>query len=337
MLVHPPGDVVRLLQRVGQAGHRAGRRPPGAAADGGRRRALEAAVTCASGRAGQCEPLTVADAPLDVLCQQVVGMCCARSVDPDEAFALVTQSAPFADLQRADFDAVLAYLRGLDGRGEAWLPARLREDGDCFRVKDARTARLVRRNLGTILSERTVAVRLRDTSPKERRGSSPPSDPAGTSPAALSLSPTWVWGRGGQGPSARSMRRSPSASSPATASSSTAACLEYRAREGGAAVVEEVPGRPRVPRWNAGGWPLSAQLAQRLFLLRLHAAEALRDGPAALQRHSGRTYGLTARPPRRWRRTSRSRRASARSPTRPRCWPNWCATTAGPSTTCTRR
>jgi ATP-dependent Lhr-like helicase len=69
-------------------------------------------------------------------------------------------------------------------------------------------------------------------------------------------------------------------------------CLEYRAREEGTVVVEEVIGRTRPPRWTSDGWPLSAQLAQRLFLLRIAAAEALREGPLALHRLLERDYAL---------------------------------------------
>ncbi len=122
---------------------------------------LEAAVTLASGRSGQCEPLRLPPAPLDVLCQQILGMCCARSHDAEEMFDGLRRSAPYAELRREDFNDCLAYLRGIDREGEAWLPARLRADGDCWRIRNVRTARLFRRNLGTILAERSAPVVLR--------------------------------------------------------------------------------------------------------------------------------------------------------------------------------
>jgi ATP-dependent Lhr-like helicase len=46
------------------------------------------------------------------------------------------------------------------------------------------------------------------------------------------------------------------------------------------------------PLWGGGGWPLSAELARRLFVLRARAAEALRDGPAALEELLRCEYGL---------------------------------------------
>jgi ATP-dependent Lhr-like helicase len=69
-------------------------------------------------------------------------------------------------------------------------------------------------------------------------------------------------------------------------------CLEFRRREGGALVVQEVLGRPAVPRWAGEGVPLSAELAGRLDLLRQQAREALLTGPGALRELLARDYGL---------------------------------------------
>ncbi|MGH7170450.1 MAG: hypothetical protein ACRELG_09260, partial [Gemmataceae bacterium] len=71
-------------------------------------------------------------------------------------------------------------------------------------------------------------------------------------------------------------------------------CLQVRSLrpEESLIQVEEVLGRPIVPRWGGEGWPLSTELAERLFLLRIQAAEALRDGPDALARLLRRDYDL---------------------------------------------
>ena len=69
-------------------------------------------------------------------------------------------------------------------------------------------------------------------------------------------------------------------------------CLEYRRSEGSALLVEEVAGRPVVPRWSGEGWPLSRELARRLYLLRLRAAEALREGAGSLADFLRQEYGL---------------------------------------------
>jgi ATP-dependent Lhr-like helicase len=69
-------------------------------------------------------------------------------------------------------------------------------------------------------------------------------------------------------------------------------CLELRRREGGALLVDDVPGRPQAPHWAGEGLPLSPELARRLFVLRMQAAEALREGPEALKALLQHDYNL---------------------------------------------
>src|SRR5262249_6181103 len=57
VLIHPPGDVIRLLQRVGRSGHEPGALRRGLVLTASAGELLEAAVTIASGLSGQCEPL----------------------------------------------------------------------------------------------------------------------------------------------------------------------------------------------------------------------------------------------------------------------------------------
>jgi ATP-dependent Lhr-like helicase len=69
-------------------------------------------------------------------------------------------------------------------------------------------------------------------------------------------------------------------------------CLEYRRQEAMALVVSEVMGRPQTPHWVGTGLPLSADLARRIYFFRMRAAEALRDGPVALNQLLRDEYGL---------------------------------------------
>src|SRR5262245_39108755 len=112
VLVHPPGGVVRLLQRVGRAGHGPGRVRRGLVLTSSAADLLEAAATAAASRSRQCEPLRVPCRPLDVLCQQLLGMAMSGAFTADEAFALARRAHPFRELSRADFDGCLAYLSG---------------------------------------------------------------------------------------------------------------------------------------------------------------------------------------------------------------------------------
>jgi ATP-dependent Lhr-like helicase len=267
VLVHPPGDVVRLLQRVGRSGHGPGRFRQGLVLTASPAELLEATVTAASGLADQCEPLLVPCCPLDVLCQQILGMASAGECSADDAYDLVRRSAPFADLARRDFDDCVAYLFGLDVDGLNWLPARLYGDGNGFRIRDRATARLVLRNLGTIVAEPRHEVLLLPADSS--------ADDAGTPVGTLDQT------------FAERLQ-------PGDRFLLDGRCLQVRRRSGSQVEVEQVVGRPAVPRWGNDGWPLSPELARRLYLLRLQAAETLRDGPDALAAWLRRDHGLEA-------------------------------------------
>jgi len=264
VLVHPPGDVVRLLQRLGRSGHGPGRVRRGLVLTASASELLEAAVTVRSSQPAQCEPLRPIEQPLDVLCQQILGMASADTCSADDLFLLVRRAYPYRDLSREDFDDCLRYLLGLDRSGETWLPARLRGSPEQFRVCDQRTARLLRRNLGSILTEEPMGVYLLEG--------------------------------GGEEPAPRLIGQVDLLFAERLQSGDRflldGRCLEVRRQDPDALFVEETVGRPAVPRWGGDGLPLSAALAERLFLLRVQAAEALRDGPEANALWLERDLGL---------------------------------------------
>ncbi len=255
VFVHPPGGVASLLQRVGRSGHRPGEPRRGLLLTASVGELLESAVTAGSGRDGQIEAARMIDAPLDVLCQQLIGMAMTGSWTAAAAFALVRRAAPFRNLTWTAFQDCLDYLSGRRRDGTAWLPARLRWDGDSFTIADERTARLLRRNLGSILTEDACAVRLRTpTQDDETRTQSLGDVDLAYAERLLPGDRFVLDGR----------------------------CLEVKKRAGAALEVDEVFGRPLVPRWLGNGVPMSVELARRIFLIRVQAAEILRDGDAAL-------------------------------------------------------
>jgi ATP-dependent Lhr-like helicase len=265
VLVHPPGGVVRLLQRVGRGGHGPGRPRRGLVLTATAAELLEAAVTAASGRSAQYEPLRLPSCPLDVLCQQLLGMATERCWSPQEAFDLVRRAAPYQALSRSDFDDCLHYLSGRHCDGRTWLPARLHWDEQRFTIAGDQMTRLLRRNIGTILTGESRTVRLVG-----------PDDDGGD--AVGEIEETFA-----------------DRLQPGDRFLLDGRCLEYRRLQKRALLVEEVVGRPAVPRWNSDVWPLTTELARRLYLLRIHAAETLRDGPHALANLLRRDYGLAAR------------------------------------------
>jgi ATP-dependent Lhr-like helicase len=271
VLVHPPGDVIRLLQRIGRAGHGPGRVRRGLVLTATEAELLEAAVTAASGQAGQCEPLRIPAQPLDVLCQHILGMAAAQNCSADAMFELVRRAAPYRQLCRSDFDDCLAYL-GLRSVGWAshpdrldWLPPRLRGDFTSFTILNQRTARLLRRNLGAIVADPIYEVWVSTVE-----------------------EPSEDW-RIGQVDRAFAERLRAG-----DRFLLDGRCLQVRSLrpEESRLWVEEVIGRPMAPQWAGEGWPLSTELAQRLYLLRIAAAESLRDGPEALTGLLRHDYGL---------------------------------------------
>ncbi|WP_408899251.1 ATP-dependent helicase [Nocardioides sp. R1-1] len=107
-----PPSVASALQRVGRAGHQVGETSVGVFFPQHRGDLAPAAVTVARMRTGGIEALRVPANPLDVLAQQIVAAAASGEWDVDELFALVRRSAPYAQLPRPAYDAVLDLLAG---------------------------------------------------------------------------------------------------------------------------------------------------------------------------------------------------------------------------------
>jgi len=105
-----PRAVTAFLQRIGRAGHALGRTSRGRLFATSRDELIECAAlvrAVAAGRLDRVEPLV---APLDVLAQQIVAECAACEWTEDALFDLVRQATPFARLDRAHFDEIVACL-----------------------------------------------------------------------------------------------------------------------------------------------------------------------------------------------------------------------------------
>ena len=88
---------------------------------------LECALGAERCRAGQLDPAGVPAAPLDVLAQQLVALGTEGDWRDDDAYRLVRRAAPYAELPRADFDAVLDDLSESDeSPEERRVPLRFR-------------------------------------------------------------------------------------------------------------------------------------------------------------------------------------------------------------------
>jgi ATP-dependent Lhr-like helicase len=92
----------------------------------------------------------------------MLAMACSGPLDADGFYAEITSAAPFADLSRAEFDDVLAFV---DHGGYAlrtykqWRRLQTLEDGR-YKVASQAVARRLRMNVGTIVESEKLKVRL---------------------------------------------------------------------------------------------------------------------------------------------------------------------------------
>jgi len=110
--VSSPPSVASGLQRVGRAGHQVGAVSRGVFFPNHRGDLVESAVVVERMRIGAIEEVVELRNPLDVLAQHLVAMVAVADLTTDEAYALVRQAAPYADLPRSAFESVLEMLSG---------------------------------------------------------------------------------------------------------------------------------------------------------------------------------------------------------------------------------
>jgi len=105
-----PRSIAAFLQRVGRSGHQVGGTPKGRLFPTSRDDLVECAALLDCVRRGELDRLAVPEAPLDVLAQQIVAEVACEEWGEDALFALVRRAAPWARLERTQFDAVLRML-----------------------------------------------------------------------------------------------------------------------------------------------------------------------------------------------------------------------------------
>jgi ATP-dependent Lhr-like helicase len=140
--VGSPRSLATFLQRVGRSGHARHAIPKGRLYPTSRDELVEAAALLIGVRAGKLDALRPPSAPLDVLAQQIVAACAAEPWREDALYALVRRAAHYADLPRAEFEAVVDMLaHGIEtGRGRRG--AYLHRDGVNGVLRGRRGARI---------------------------------------------------------------------------------------------------------------------------------------------------------------------------------------------------
>ena len=140
-----PRSIATFLQRVGRSNHTRGGTPKGRLYPLTRDQLVECAALLAAVRAGHLDAITMPHAPLDIAAQQIVAELGAREWRTDGLYDLLRRSAPYRDLSRTDFDAVLELVaEGITtGRGRRGAYIHLdRVNGEARGRKGARLAAL---------------------------------------------------------------------------------------------------------------------------------------------------------------------------------------------------
>jgi ATP-dependent Lhr-like helicase len=155
-----PRGVARLLQRAGRSNHRPGEASRILCVP---THSLELAEIAAARRAlaaGAIEPRVPLDGGADVLAQHLTTLALGAGFEADAAFAEVRSTQAYAQLTRAAFDDVIAFLlQGGPALGAYPDYRKIVEQDGRFRVANPRIARLHRYNIGTIVADGAIEVR----------------------------------------------------------------------------------------------------------------------------------------------------------------------------------
>jgi ATP-dependent Lhr-like helicase len=160
--VGAPKGASRLLQRIGRANHRLDEPSRGILIPANRFEVLEcdAAIGAVADHAQDTPPLRIG--ALDVLAQHVLGSACGEPFVADELYREVKTAAPYGNLSRLDFDAVVDFVAtgGYALKAyERFAKIRQNKDGR-WRVANPMVAQRYRMNVGTIVEADMLKVRL---------------------------------------------------------------------------------------------------------------------------------------------------------------------------------
>ena len=161
--VGAPKGSSRLLQRIGRANHRLDEPSRALLVPANRFEVLECQAALSAMRAMQLDGDQPNVGGLDVLAQHILGTACTRPFHPDGLFAEVKGAAPYRDLTREEFDAVLEFVAtgGYALRAYDRFNRLERFNDGTLAVASPTVARSYRMNVGTIVEAVTLKVRMK--------------------------------------------------------------------------------------------------------------------------------------------------------------------------------
>jgi ATP-dependent Lhr-like helicase len=160
--VGAPKGVSRLLQRVGRSNHRMDEPSRAILVPANRFEVLECEAAVEGVAARELDGDPPRPGGLDVLAQHLLGMACSAPFYPDAIFDEVRRAAPYEMLSRQDFDDVLRFVENGGYALAAYDKYRrlFRDANGMVHVRSERVARQYRMNIGTIVEQPLLKVRL---------------------------------------------------------------------------------------------------------------------------------------------------------------------------------
>ena len=157
-----PKGASRLMQRIGRANHRIDEASRAVLVPANRFEVLEChvAIDAVNENAQDTPPLRTG--ALDVLAQHVLGCACGEPFASDQLYEEILTSAPYAGLARTDFDDVVDFVATGGYALKTYERfARIKQDKNGrWRVANPRVRQSYRLNVGTIVEEAMLKVRL---------------------------------------------------------------------------------------------------------------------------------------------------------------------------------
>lgn len=163
ILLGSPKSVARALQRVGRSGHQLHATTKGRIIVLNRDDLVECSVLLKSAMEKKIDKIHIPQNCLDVLSQQIYGICITEKLQVSDLLSTIRQSYCYRDLSDEDFNAVLDYLSGehvsLEDRH---VYAKIWHDPETGMVgRKGRLARVIyMTNIGTIPDSTGVTVKV---------------------------------------------------------------------------------------------------------------------------------------------------------------------------------
>ena len=161
--VGTPKNVKRLVQRIGRSNHRYETPSRALIVPANRFEVIECQAALDAVRCDELDGEPRGSGARDVLCQHLMITACSGPFDENRLYDEVVTSGPYSLLKKPDFLECLDFCAtgGYALRAYHRWRRLMKDKNGCWKLRDPRTSRSIRMNVGTIVDTETLMVRLR--------------------------------------------------------------------------------------------------------------------------------------------------------------------------------